>query len=249
MAADDVQITLNGQHGLIDPMAVADALSALDKIIRSFEGVEAPNLRLSDLHVSSAVMGVRADEGRVTTLHEGVEELRAGTGAIPPGWRSDSLRALIELEKVGAKAGVESVRMKIGDAVADIDRVLADNARALLEHSTKSLGAVRGVLYRYTNDSSRRSAGLREVNDQRAIALTFPARLAGDIKRLLDQEVEVWGVMHRDLEGELNKVDVEGLEAIPVVNAQIALDDVAGILGRDWTNGLGSVEWVRQQRE
>lgn len=246
--ADKVEITLNGRHGSIDPLAVADALSALDKMLRSFKGIDAPLLRLSDLKIGSAVMGVRADEYRVTTLNDGVEELRAGTGVVPQGWGTDSLRALLDLEKVGGKAGVKGVRMQIGNAVADIDRALAVNARALLDRSVKSLGAVRGRLYRYTNVPNRRTAGLREVNEQVAVDLVFPNRLATEIKALLDHEVEVWGVMHRDVEGVLSKVEVEGLEAAPVANEQLALDDVAGILGRDWTGGLGSVEWVRQQR-
>ncbi|MER7078151.1 MULTISPECIES: hypothetical protein [Bacteria] len=34
-----------------------------------------------------------------------------------------------------------------------------------------------------------------------------------------------------------------------IVARPISLDDIAGILGPDWTGGLDPVEWVRQQRD
>lgn len=245
----EVEITLAGLPGAIDPMAVADAISALDKMLASIQSDEPAVLRLSDLRTGSAIMGVRSDQQRIDTLLDGVDRLAISDSAIPQGWATTTLRALLDLHKVSSRSGVDGVRVRIGDAVAAIDETLASNASALLDHSVTSLGSVRGMLYRYSNDKRGRSAGLREVHSGQVVQLTFPARLANEVKGLLDHEINVWGVVHRDVSGDIQKIEIEGLEAEPVTNEQPTLDEVAGILGRDWTNGLGSVEWVRQQRE
>ncbi len=62
--------------------------------------------------------------------------------------------------------GVDSITLRLGEAVSAIDRAIQQNAQSALEPSARSLGAVRGTLYRYTNDVSRnrRTAGLRNVH-------------------------------------------------------------------------------------
>lgn len=46
-----------------------------------------------------------------------------------------------------------------------------------------------------------------------------------------------------------DELDRERREALEGYAPKVTLDDVAGILGPDWTGGLDSVEWVRRQRD
>ncbi len=248
MAKDEVLVKLQGKHGEIDPLAVADAITALDKIMRNIDGEGEPELTLSHLKIGSAQYGFKSDTRRVERLSAGIQ-LLGQAPLLPDGWNSASMAGLVELEKVTQRRGVRAIQVDIDGAVCAIDEIIADNASLGLEDVSVSLGSVRGQLFRYANDVSRRSAGLRDRNTGKAVDLRFPERLAQEVKANLDQQVTAWGEVYRSQDGTIAKIKLEGIEAVPGSQEQLTLDEVAGILGRDWTGGLDPVDWVRHQRD
>ncbi|WP_152442258.1 hypothetical protein [Rhodococcus ruber] len=253
MTNQQITVSLEGTDGTIDPLALADAIQALDKIVRSLAGESEAVLVLSDLRIGSAHLGVRTDDRRAELLTEGLGALRRGA-VLPTGWNLDTLDGLVELQHAQYRRGVEDILIAVGNSIERIDRELVGLAEStlMLEGSgagSASLGSVRGTLYRYTNDSSRRTAALRDYRTGRAIEIRFPAHMAQTLKSLLDHEVEAWGELHRDKSDRIIRLKLEGMEAIAGPHPQATLDEVAGILGRDWTAGMDPADWVRHQRD
>lgn len=253
MLDQQIMVSLEGADGAIDPLALADAIQALDKIVRSLVGESEAVLVLSDLRIGSAHLGVRTDTRRAKLLTEGLGAIRRGS-VLPNGWNLDTLDGLVELQHVQSRRGVEDILIEIGNSIERIDRELVGLVESTLLLQTSgagsvSLGSVRGTLYRYTNDSSRRTGALRDYRTGRAIEIRFPAHMAQTLKSLLDHEVEAWGELHRDKYDRITRLKLEGMEAIPGPHPHATLDEVAGILGRDWTAGMDPADWVRHQRD
>lgn len=245
---DEIQVKLEGPHGAIDPRAVADAILALDKILRNVGVGQQPVLAITDLAVGSAQASIRSNEDHVATVRTGIESLTQGAG-IPTGWRPESVTGLVELEHVSARRGVREVILKTSRTVAKIDAELARNAEASIAPSQPALGSVRGRLYRYNNNEGKRSAGIRDYRDGHTIDVTFGPSLTSAVRSALDLEVEAWGEIRRDILDQVKSITITGLEVIESSRARVMLDDVAGIFGTEWPEGLDPVQWVRQQRD
>ena len=67
---------------------------------------------------------------------------------------------------------------------------------------------------------------------------------------MVDRRVTVWGPLSRGTDGRKDFLTMEGFEVrrSPGADERLAVDDVAGSLGSDWTEGLSSVDWVREMR-
>jgi hypothetical protein len=250
MASDgdgDITVDLEGEDG-IDPRAVADAIAAVEKLVKSVAVDEPPTLVLTDMSVASAHITMRATGAPTDVLHDGLSRLRTSPER-PAGWHRDSLEAVIDLAKVAKLKGVESVQLRIGSIVERIDADLQDHAKTALEPQSRSLGAVRGVIYRYTNDiaTHNRSAALRNVHTRESVLLRFDNEIAAKVRANLENEVEVWGELERDDEEAILQIRVEGIEPIEPDERQ-DMGHGRGILGPDWTGGIDPVDWVRSQR-
>lgn len=247
MAGDgDITVDLEGED--LDPRAVADAITQVENLVQSLAVGGAARLVLTDLRGGSAHISMAVTGTSIGALHDGLEELRRSP-VLPSGWRRDSLQAVASLGGVAGLRGVDSISLRLGNAISLIDTAIHENAQSALEPSSRSLGAVRGTLYRYTNDAprSRRTAGLRNVHTGDVIDLRFSAELAPKVRELLESEVEVWGEIARDATDKIVHLNVEGIE--PVVQAEpTRAVDGRGLLGPDWTGGIDPVEWVRTQR-
>ncbi|MGI8308406.1 hypothetical protein [Saccharopolyspora hattusasensis] len=247
MRQDEIQINLHGAHEAIDPRAVAEAIMAVDKILRGIASDSPASFSVSGLSVGSAHISVRGDHYRVATVNEGLTTLSA-SATIPAGWGIESVTGLVELEHVRLRRGVEGVGLRINEAITAIDGVLAEHARQSIAPPPPSLGSVRGKLYRYNNDA-KRSAGLRDYRTGHVVDVHFPAHLTAEVRSALDHEVEVWGEVRRDVEDRVRSISIAGIEVFEESRVAVTLDDVAGILGPGWTGGLDPVEWVRRQRD
>jgi hypothetical protein len=247
MAGDgDITVDLEGEA--LDPRAVAEAITQVENLIQSLVPGGTATLTLTDLRGGSAHISMAVTGGSVDSLHEGLEVLRHSP-VLPPGWQRDSLLAVASLGNVAGLRGVERISLRLDQAVSAIDKMLVGNAQSALEPSSRSLGAVRGTLYRYTNDAprSRRTAGLRNVHTGDTVDLRFSLDLAPLVREHLESEVEVWGEIARDATGKIVHLTVEGMEAVPVAHPTRGSDG-RGLLGSDWTGGIDPVEWVRSQR-
>ncbi|PPJ25163.1 hypothetical protein C5E45_18885 [Nocardia nova] len=251
---DTVTIDLEGKD--FDPRALADAIIAIERIVKSFdhdmrlEPHGRSELGLQYLWFGSAHVTISAPSDDIDTLQSGLDELSLHP-AIPPGWSRKGVEALVDLGKVKNKRGIHLVALTTSRMVARIDDVIQRNAEKALAPATVSLGAVRGVLYRYTNDetTSHRSAALRDYRTEDVVAVNFPAELAGQFKQSLDAEVEVWGEVSRDEEGRLLKIRAEGVEILNHAVRERGAGSVMGLFGPDWTDGHDPVDWVRTQRD
>ncbi|PQM53744.1 hypothetical protein C5U48_02750 [Mycolicibacter virginiensis] len=248
MAGED-GITVDLEGGALDPRAVADAIEQIESLITSISGFEDAQLTLTNLrggsaHISMAVVGSPLD-----LVHGGIEELRQGP-VLPDGWNRQSLQAIIGLRKVSTRRGVESINLRLGNAISAIDDVIEENAEKALAPSSLSLGAVRGRLYRYTNDTvrKRRSAGLRRTDTGEAIELRFAPDDAAKVRAHLERDVEVWGEITRDATGQVAQLVVEGIEPIDAPGQGASASEGRGLLGSDWAGGIDPAEWVRTMR-
>ena len=169
---------------------------------------------------------------------------------LPDGWNRQSLQAIIGLRKVSTRRGVESINLRLGNAISAIDDVIEENAEKALAPSSLSLGAVRGRLYRYTNDTvrKRRSAGLRRTDTGEAIELRFAPDDAAKVRAHLERDVEVWGEITRDATGQVAQLVVEGIEPIDAPGQGASASEGRGLLGSDWAGGIDPAEWVRTMR-
>ncbi len=248
MAGDgDITVDLEGQG--LDPRAVSDAIQQVESLVASISGGEDVRLTLTDLHGGSAHISMAVAGSPIDTLHGGIEELRTGP-SLPSGWSRDSLQAVLGLSKVSARRGVEAINVRIGDTVSAIDSVIQENAERALAPSSKALGSVRGVLYRYANDTARgrRSAGLRRTDTGEAIDLRFDAEDASRVREHLEKQVELWGEIARDATGQIAYITIEGIEAVGGADSPARASEGRGLLGSDWLGGADPAEWVRTLR-
>ncbi|MGC5245562.1 hypothetical protein ACPXB3_01315 [Gordonia sp. DT219] len=252
MAGDDGKITVHLEGRALAPQAVADAIVRVESLLNSIGEGENPLLTLTELRGGSAHITMAVRDGAIDELSSGLDELRQHP-VLPHGWSRPSLQALVGLAKVSEVRGVEEIRLDIDDTVAAIDDEIRLNAEAALTPSSVSLGAVRGVIYRYINDTTkkghhRREAGLRRTDTAEAIVLRFTADDAAKVRNHLEAEVEVWGVVARDMTGQIDHLDVEGIEPVEP-DDEAPPNNGRGLLGSDWTGGIDPVEWVRMQRD
>jgi len=242
---DGITVDLEGED--IDPRAVADAIVEIEKLVKSL-GIRA-DLTLTNLSGGSAHVSISAGAASLDTLSGGLG-LLGEEAELPGGWQRDSVQAVLGLGRITKLRGVSSVSVRINEHVARIDSVMQANAESVLEPKSRTLGAISGVIYRYTNDISRnnRSAGLRHLYTGEAVTLHFSNEIAPLIRQHLETEVEVWGEIARDGTDKIMHLVVDGVEPIPVSEPTRASNG-RGLLGDDWTNGIDPVEWVRMQRD
>lgn len=247
MAGDD-DITVDLEGKALDPRAVADAITQVENLVTSLDADNQATLTLTAIrggsaHITMAVVGTSLD-----TLANGLEALRTDP-VLPSGWARDSLLAVSGLGKVTNIRGVDTISLRIANTVSMIDSALQRNAEKALEPSSRSLGSIRGNLYRYTNDiaKNRRSAGLRNVATRESVELRFSAEVAPTVREHLEKEVEVWGEVARDSTGKIVYITIDGITPIEYTPTTTASDG-RGLLGSDWTGGIDPVEWVRTQR-
>lgn len=252
MTSTDTGITVDLGGEALDPQAVADAIEQVTALVSSIRGAEDARMTLTDLHGGSAHITMKVAGSSLDLVHDGIEELRLAP-VLPQAWGRATLKAVVGLAKVSRLRGVEDISLRIGDAVSVIDAAIRENAEKALTPSSRSLGSVRGQLYRYTNDTGRsrhyRSAALRRAGTDQSIELKFAPEDAGEIRALLDREVEVWGEIARDATGEIAHLSVEGLEAVDDARAAMTIADGRGLLGEDWLGGADPAEWVRAYRD
>lgn len=243
--SDDITVDLEGED--IDPRAVADAIVEIEKLVKSL-GIKS-DLTLTNLSTGSAHVSMSAGGAALDSLSDGLG-LLGHSAELPVHWQRESVQAVVSLGRITKLRGVASIGIKIRDAIARIDSVMQSNAESVLEPKSRTLGAISGVIYRYTNDISRknRSAGLRHLYTGDAVTLYFSNEISPLIREHLETEVEVWGEIARDGTDKIMYVTVEGIEPIPVSEPTRASNG-RGLLGDDWTGGIDPAEWVRMQRD
>ncbi len=246
-AANGITIDLEGTA--LDPGAVSAAIEQVQMLVTSLTGAADVQLTLTDLRGGSAHISMSAAGTSLDDISGGIDELRHGP-VLPRGWTRPSLVAIANLAKLKSRRGVDSISLRIDNTVALIDAGIQNNAEKALTPSSESLGAMRGILYRYSNDprNKKRSAGLRRADTGDSIELRFRLDDASRVREHLEREVEVWGEIVRDATGGIAHLTVEGITPVGPASPPLTATDGRGLLGADWTAGVDPAEWVRTLR-
>ena len=223
----------------MDRRAVADAIIAVENLVKSLSTVGSVSLRLADMSVGSAHVVI---SGNNESAIEVVEYLQGGLRQLevmaetPARWHRDALRAVVALGEAANRRGVEAVKLGVDTVIERIDALSARTPRQHLKRNLdRSAGLVSCIATRMT---------LRENVAQRAYATSarakpwtcFSVLTASQIKAHLEEQVAVWGDVERDADGRLIRVNVEGIERIST-DGPTSARKARGILGSDWTNG------------
>lgn len=253
----ELRLRLDGAAG-IDARAVKEGLDNLLKLVGGIESADDSDVWIiSDLALGSASCGLAPTpentaigDIKIRTVISGVTQL-FDVPRIPAGWDESAIRALLSLTELGRLRGVEGVRIMSGETLNPIflDERIRRNAEACLEVARQSLGSVRGQIVRYVNDKNRREISVRETASGRAVRVLFPRHLDSSILNALAVKgrISVSGMVRRNRQGQ--KVLVNAEKVTQLAEPATVADDVAGSLGADWTLGLNSVEWAREQRD
>ncbi|MGJ9405284.1 hypothetical protein ACHABQ_03030 [Nesterenkonia aurantiaca] len=245
----DIELKLEGLIGEIDLRALSEAIGQFDKLLRSVDvSTEDSSITLSGLSEGSARTTARASSERVDTVQRGMEYLRSDS-RLPKGWRDAGLEAIISLHKANRRAGVQGVLVGADQSLHAIDAALAENATAAKSAVPESLGSVTGRLCRYSSISSP-EASLIDDRSGRSVTLRFGADKSASVLKYMDQRVTVRGRMRRDpWSNQVLSVQVRDIDRSPDSRGGIPLGAGQGLLGRDWTGGQSSAEWIRGMRD
>jgi len=247
---EQVELKIDGPDGEIDAHAVVDGLQALLKLLESLhvmsgEADADKTFDVAGLSIGSARVSLVGAKERVETALAGIREL-SENAHIPDGWEPASIQALLDLGRVRRRRGVTGVLLeKSQDAIVLIDDTIIENADQSIQTRPPSLGSVKGNLFRYNDDA--RQAGLRDERTGLIVPIHFNAQIAGEIRKALTSDVLIWGVVRRNPVGRVESVRAQGIELLEQPSGG-STEEVVGTFGEGWTNGQGSVDWVRGQR-
>ena len=251
---DEMALRLLGDADQMDPRALHRALGALLDLLDGPRGTGSPRgaFIVSDLRIGSLALAVKPRDAdplatfSIERTWTGIDHLGTEVG-IPPRWDRSMVVRLVDLCGVTAMRGVEGVDLSLSDgAPVHLDATIQRHAQQSLAAPRQSLGSVRGRLDRWFGRGPRREAGLVDEVTGQAVSVQVPQHLEERVLDALQQTVRAWGLVERNAAGDKIGLVMEGFEIVEDADAP-TVESMVGILG-DWTDGQGSVEWVRAQR-
>ena len=251
---DAMTLNLRGAEGQMDPRALHRALGSLLDLLDGPRGTREPrgSFVVSDLRIGSNLVEVRprdADPVATRSIERtwrGIDHLKAAPG-IPARWDRFMVQRLADLGGVTSLRGVEGTELwRAGEALVRIDGTVQHHARQSLASPRRSLGSVRGRLDRWFGRGQRREVGLVDEVTGRAVSVQVPPHLEERVLDALQQTVRAWGLVDRNPAGDKIGLVMEDFEVLGDAGGP-TVESMVGLLG-DWTDGQGSVEWVRAQR-
>ena len=251
---DEMALRLLGDVDQMDPRALQRALGALLDLLDGPRGTGSPRgaFVVSDLKIGSLAFAVKphdADPVATSSIERtwtGIGHLGAEAG-IPARWDRSMVVRLAELCGVNTMRGVEGVDLSLSDgALIHLDATIQRHAQQSLAAPRQSLGSVRGRLDRWFGRGPRREVGLVDEVTGQAVSVQVPQHLEERVLGALQQTVRAWGLVDRNPAGDEIGLVMEDFEVVEDAEAP-TVESMVGILG-DWTDGQGSVKWVRAQR-
>lgn len=246
---NELELKLGGVCGEIDAHAVSKALDSLVKMVQSVTTQEQPQpVLLSNLAIGSAILAMKTEPEETAILTDGLKTLQTKS-VLPDGWNLTTVAALKELYDITRRDGVAEVSLSTNNFLIEINPEIAENASKVSGSLVTSLGSVRGKLYRYSSQKGY-EASLKDDMTGSAIKLEFTAEIAAQVRTMLDEHVVVWGRLSRLIyDQKPTRIEVTGIkQAKKKHSTPRPIHEGLGILGSDWTNGMGSVEWVQSVR-
>ncbi|MFM9272821.1 hypothetical protein [Pseudarthrobacter sp. NKDBFgelt] len=252
MENNEVRLKILGAPNSIDVRALHRSLGGLIDLLH---GATDSHWLIADMKVSSALVEVRPDEDLdwravFAEITEGLRHLET-ISSTPASWGDAMLEAVVQAGGLSKFAGVEGVELTVGAAGEPIrlDGEIVANASRALKAPNKSLGSVAGKIDRYLSRSGRKNFGLVDESTGKSVKVTFSSHMEARVVEAIGKQVLAWGELRRDHTGRKVSLSLEDFETVETVSRPVSVDEIAGLLGTDWTNGIGSVEWVRKQRD
>lgn len=250
-SGEEVRLTLGGVHGDIDPRALQRAIAGLLDLLAA-AGIE--DWAITELREGSVGLAV-APRAADPDIREKFAAIVGGIDTVsdeqrfPDGWTVQMVNGLIGAAQVEDNAGVTGITLTFGDVGSRPigDRVRL-NAEEIARRGYVSVGSVRGRVHRWVSQKGRREVSLVDEASQRSIRVSFLPAMDERVRDAIGHEIRAWGELRRDHSGQKESLRLDDFEIIDATQAPATVEELAGMLGRDWTGGVGSVDAVRRQR-
>jgi hypothetical protein len=251
-----IRISIQGDP---ENMDAAEALRVLRQMLTIVTaGAPTKRWRTVDLTVGSLILEAAPSTDDETIAQNSVQHanhrmdlINALTEGRPEASalsREDIGRIVRVGKKIGAATGITGVSLSVDTQVkAQVTTATITHGEAITEGQYESYGSVSGTLDLI---SSRGEKHIEiSTEDDGPVRCDVPGSLWSLALTLMDQQVDVEGVLMRNAYGQRTRISAMKLKASDPTRLPIPVDELVGILGSDWTGGMDSVEWVRQQRE
>lgn len=242
-------LTLTVEGSSLDPLALADSIVSISRMINSLTHGSNPQLEIGELRTGSAILGVKGPEREITILNSGLESLKYAA-EIPDGWTTNTLDSLIKFRGALRRRGVTGIKVNVGDSMSALDENLMLNAEKAKDNLPLSLGSIRGRLYRYSNPSKGpATASIEDLRTKHAISVEIPAEDADAAAKLIEKDVRVWGIVTREpITHRISSIRMRGIERSGRTGRR-ALSDYRGSIEIASDDRFDSAEAVRKLRE
>lgn len=252
-----LSVKVDGQVGEISADAFFSiarrTLNLLRELDRAARGEEARQTKWAVVELTTSSLCVAfAPVGQqilapITDLVEGVRVLET-EAVIPPSFTPDSLSAVRKLcDNLGKEgvAGINFAAINGRERRAKLRPAVRVNAEAAATVQSTALGSVEGVLDVL---SVRRAPeiSLRDVATRRAVRGRVDRELLERLKDNFGERVRVWGLLHRNSNGQPVRIQVEDFEKV-AESERVTIEEITGIAPW-WTGGKDSVDAIREIR-
>lgn len=248
----EIRVIIRGDARQIDAVALQRALTGLLDLVRKSpdERWVVSELRLGSIvaAVAPADIGPAEVEERFRHLISGID-LLTDVAEPPVRWTDEMLQGLATFGTVLPLPGVDAIEIRLDNRhTVPITRELAEHASRALARGRTSFGSVEGVIDRFYDRDGKREFGLRDRGGD-AVSVRFKRADSDRVRECIGQRVVAWGRLKRNTEGRKRELKMDGFDLVQDLPSRLTLDDVIGTLGPDWTEGRGSVQWIREQRD
>jgi len=170
---------------------------------------------------------------------------------LPPAWSlSAGRRAERVANRLGdtANTGLYLAVDGAEAAEAQVTRQASRHLKSATDLRLTSYGSVVGVLGRVTAHKGRRTAALWSDLDARRIEVRFGEPHVEDMRDAWAQShVEVTGVLHENVGGQILRVDMDSLEVLRGTKASLVEDIPRGFY-EELTDGLSTIDYLKAIR-
>jgi hypothetical protein len=250
-----LNVRVEGAPGAIPARAFIEvlrtSLDVLDQLERAENVAAKPpgGWLISELQNSSAVAVLRRPDAPSVQsplrLVEGLALLKEQQ-ELPPYFSPDVARDLVRIGGQMRLPGVSGVTFGIpaGNEVAarqeQVTEAVLTNARASVEETETTIGSVTGMLDVINLRRGAHIVSLYDEETRRAVRCKFPEALFETVKSALGHRVRALGAVTRNRRGQVLRVDIDRVEAMPDAPGAPSVDELAGIA--PWYTGEQSTE-------
>ncbi|HET6909108.1 MAG TPA: hypothetical protein VFH54_07205 [Mycobacteriales bacterium] len=250
-----LDVRVEGEAGSIPALAFLDVLRTSLDLLDQLERAESLNSKpaggwlIADLRSSSAVATLRRPDAANLQSHlrlvQGVGSLRQSE-ELPPYFSPDIAEGLVKIGRQLRQPGISGVTFVVPglDGAAPVSEPVTEavvtNAKTSVEGTDRAVGSVAGILDVINLRRGNHIISLYDEESRRAVRCKFPDEMFEVMKDALGHRIRALGVVTRNKRGQVLRVDIERVEALPDEAGAPSVDELAGIA--PWFTGDQSTE-------